>query len=259
MESQCTPKTSESDFRGQNSMAYGVLYIIEKLLEHKCLKWALIAHLNIWNTSYGQKKGRVSNYQFDSRPKKVENRPDLLVCRWRVTYHWKALNEGYNFAFDRISIRGLLAKLWGLQSCKNPNLGNFGSPGTKSHLDVSPVERCRVYYKGEGGGFPQVQVVVSLVCLCCLWFVLTSKVFQLCINHLVWVLCRPVWVSEAYQFFLVPSRSSSTPLYPSKCCEQRSVPRLLFLPLFSTWTHIWVFQVLGSASKLHPSFLWSTL
>jgi hypothetical protein len=30
----------------------------------------------------------------------------------------------------------------------------LGSPGTKSHLDVVPVERCKVYYKGEGGGFP---------------------------------------------------------------------------------------------------------
>ncbi len=26
------------------------------------------------------------------------------------------------------------------------------------------VERRRVHYKGEGGGFPQVQAVVSLVC-----------------------------------------------------------------------------------------------
>jgi len=24
----------------------------------------------------------------------------------------------------------------------------------KSHLDVGPMERSRVYYKGEGGGFP---------------------------------------------------------------------------------------------------------
>jgi hypothetical protein len=30
----------------------------------------------------------------------------------------------------------------------------LGSPETKRHLDVAPVERCRVYYKGEGGGFP---------------------------------------------------------------------------------------------------------
>jgi hypothetical protein len=32
-------------------------------------------------------------------------------------------------------------------------------PGEKSHLDVIPVERCKVYYKGEGGGFPQVWAV----------------------------------------------------------------------------------------------------
>jgi len=37
--------------------------------------------------SYGQKKGRESNWQFDSRPLKVGNRPDSLVRRWRATYH----------------------------------------------------------------------------------------------------------------------------------------------------------------------------
>jgi len=39
----------------------------------------------------------------------------------------------------------------------------FGSLGTKDHLDVGLVERYKVYYKGEGGGFPQVRAVVSLV------------------------------------------------------------------------------------------------
>jgi hypothetical protein len=29
-----------------------------------------------------------------------------------------------------------------------------GVMGEKIHLDVGPVERCKVYYKGEGGGFP---------------------------------------------------------------------------------------------------------
>jgi hypothetical protein len=55
-----------------------------------------------------------------------------------------------------------------VQSCGSFNYGNFGtslgSPGTKSHLDVTPVKKRKVYYKGEGGGFPQVQAVVSLVC-----------------------------------------------------------------------------------------------
>jgi hypothetical protein len=39
------------------------------------------------------------------------------------------------------------------------------SPRTKCHLDVSPMAAHKVYYKGEGGGFPQVQVVVSLMSL----------------------------------------------------------------------------------------------
>ncbi len=41
----------------------------------------------------------------------------------------------------------------------------LGSLGTKCHLDVTPVERHREYYKAEGGGFPQVRVVVSFVSL----------------------------------------------------------------------------------------------
>jgi hypothetical protein len=39
----------------------------------------------------------------------------------------------------------------------------FGSLETKCHLDVGLVERQRVYYKGEGGGFTQVWAVVSLM------------------------------------------------------------------------------------------------
>jgi hypothetical protein len=67
-----------------------------------------------------------------------------------------------------------------------------GVPGEKSQLDVGPMEKPRVYYKGEGGGFPQVRAVVSFVCPCCPWLVLTPKVLQLCTNHFVWVVCRPV-------------------------------------------------------------------
>jgi hypothetical protein len=62
MESRWTPETSKSELRGQNSMACGLIYIIGKLLERRCLKWARIAHLNIWNVSYGQKKGRESKW-----------------------------------------------------------------------------------------------------------------------------------------------------------------------------------------------------
>ncbi len=39
----------------------------------------------------------------------------------------------------------------------------LGSPGTKSHLDVSAVGRHREYYMGEGGGFSRIRAMVSLV------------------------------------------------------------------------------------------------
>jgi hypothetical protein len=130
------------------------------------------------------------------------------------------------------------------QSRKSPNCWNFetptfGTPETKSHLNVAPMERHRVYYKGEGGGFPQVRAVVNLVCPSCSWLVLTSKVLQLCTNHFVLVLCKSVWVSEVCHFFLVPSQSSSTPLYPSIVLWARERALTPYLPLFSIWNSHW--------------------
>jgi len=129
-------------------------------------KWACMGHLDICNTSYGKKKGRES-WQFDSRPLKVGNRPDLDACRWSTTHHWKALEESYKFSSDLIPIRGLSKELW---SFKVPKVQTgtilglfFGSPGTKSHSNVGAAERHKVYYMEEGDGFPRVRAVVSLV------------------------------------------------------------------------------------------------
>jgi len=40
---------------------------------------------------------------------------------------------------------------------------------------VGAAEQHKEYYMGEGGGFPQVQAVVSQVSLCCPWFVPTPR------------------------------------------------------------------------------------
>jgi len=73
-------------------------------------------------------------------------------------YCWKALNKGYNFALNLISIKGLHVKLWAPKVMEVPTLAIWrlplGSPGTKYHLDVGLMESHKVYYKGEGGGFP---------------------------------------------------------------------------------------------------------
>jgi hypothetical protein len=126
-----------------------------------------MSHLDICSTSYDKKKGQESNWQFDSWPLKVGNRPDPGVCKRSATHCWKALNEGYNFSSNLITIGGLHKKLCALKVTGVPTVGILGlplrSPGTKSHLDVAPVESHTVYYMGEVGGLPWVQAVVSLV------------------------------------------------------------------------------------------------
>jgi len=104
LKSSGTPATLKLNSRGQNTSPWNVLYTVGKALKCRCRKWPRMSHLNICSTSYGQKKGRESNWQFDSRPQKVRNRPDPSVCRWNATHRWKALEESYKFAFDLIPI-----------------------------------------------------------------------------------------------------------------------------------------------------------
>jgi hypothetical protein len=162
-----TPKNSERGCRGQNTLHWSVLGTVGKVLKFRCPKWPHMSHLDICSTSYGQKKGRKSNWQFDSRPLKVRNRPDFGACRWSATHHWKALEESYNFGLDLnpIWVRG--EELW-VSKVPRVQTGiisrlHFGSLGKKSHLDASPVESCKEYYMGEGGGFLQVRAVVNQV------------------------------------------------------------------------------------------------
>jgi hypothetical protein len=107
LESSGTPETSKVSCKGQNTSHWGVLYTVGKVLKNRCRKWPRMSHSNICSTSYGQKKGRKSNCQFDSRPLKVGNRPNPNACKWIATHHQKALEESYKFASDFISIRGL--------------------------------------------------------------------------------------------------------------------------------------------------------
>jgi len=58
-----TPEILEFDCKGQNTLNWGIFYIIEKLSKCKCRKWAHMNHLDIYSTSYGKKKGRESNFQ----------------------------------------------------------------------------------------------------------------------------------------------------------------------------------------------------
>jgi hypothetical protein len=106
LESSGTPKNSERDYRGQISLHMSALGVIRKVLKCTFSKWPRIGHLDICSPSYGQKKGRELNWQFDSRPLKVGNRPVPDVRSGSATWRWKALFENNNFGLDLVPIRG---------------------------------------------------------------------------------------------------------------------------------------------------------
>jgi hypothetical protein len=99
-------------------------------------------------------ESQISSLTPDSRPLKVRNRPNLITCRWCVTYHWKDLDEGYNFVSDLIWIEGMHTKLWAPKVTRVPTLGISGFPlrssdgslGTKCHLGANLLARHKVYY-----------------------------------------------------------------------------------------------------------------
>jgi hypothetical protein len=107
-----TPGCLEFNNRGQDTLHWSVLGVIGKVLNCRCLKCPLIGHLDICSPSYGQKKGRESNWQFDSRQLKVRNQPFPEVRIESATWRWKDLDKGYNFGLYLVAIRLRNWKLW---------------------------------------------------------------------------------------------------------------------------------------------------
>ncbi len=112
------------------------------------------------------------------------------------------------------------SQLWQFRDSSLP----FGSPGTKFPLDVGLVGGHKVYYKGEGDGFPQVWAVVSLVSPSLPVVHLNTKSLQLCTNHLVFGFVQVRASSWCLSLFLVPSQSSNMPFYPQNVATQKTCP-----------------------------------
>jgi len=92
-----------------------------------------------------------------SRSRLEECDTALESSRWELQ-HWLNTRPDLNLG------RGVMA----VQSSKSPagTLSglHFGSPTKMCHSDVASVTSRREYYMGEGGGFPRVRAMVSLVC-----------------------------------------------------------------------------------------------
>jgi hypothetical protein len=157
LESFGTPQCLGFDSKAQNTSHWTVLGVIGKVLKRRYRKWPHIGHLDICNPSYGQKKGRESKWQFDSRPLKVRNRPVLDLRIKSTIRRWKELDEGYKFGLDLVAIRLCSRKLWapkvlGLHS--GQFWDNFETPTWESRefmpFGCSPLgESQRILYGGR--------------------------------------------------------------------------------------------------------------
>jgi hypothetical protein len=120
---------------------------LKKVLKCRCPKCPCMNHLDICNTSYGRKKGRESNWQFDSWPLKVRNRPDPSVCKWNATHCWKVCFRPHpNQRSER--------EIMNAHSLESPNRDNFKTPLWESWEKVSFGCKCgrksqRILYGGR--------------------------------------------------------------------------------------------------------------
>jgi len=194
LESSGTLECLEFDSKAQNTSHWGVLSVIGKVLKCRYRKWPRIGHLDICSSSYGQKKGRESNWQFDSRPLKVGNRPlpDLQIES--ATWCWKDLDEGYNFGLDLVAIKLGSRELW---APKVPGLqpgqfrDNFGTPTWESRekepfgCNLSGALQ-RILYGGRWRLPPSPGRGESCVSKCP-WLVPTPKGVPECELTLLWL------------------------------------------------------------------------
>jgi hypothetical protein len=63
-------------------------------------------------------------------------------------------------------------------------------------------------------------------------------------------LCRSKWVNKCLSFFLVPSRSSNTPLYPQSVANQGACPKSLLFHCFHFRLTSEFIKELGSVSLI---------
>jgi hypothetical protein len=112
LESSGTPECLGFNNKAQNTSHWRVLGVIGKVLKRRYGKWPRIGHLDICNPSYGQKKGRESNWQFDSRPLKVGNRPLRDLQIENAIRRWKDIDKGYKFGLNLVAIKLCSWELW---------------------------------------------------------------------------------------------------------------------------------------------------
>jgi hypothetical protein len=140
-ESIGTPKISEFNCRGQNTLHWCALYIIEKLSKCRCWKWARMSHLDISSTSYDKKKRSkvklvvwlLTTKSWEStRPRCVQ-----VACDTPLESSWQELQVCFILHPNQRSEQKVII----LQSGGSPNRDSFRTPPWESRDKKS--FRCR--------------------------------------------------------------------------------------------------------------------
>jgi hypothetical protein len=199
-------------------------------LELRCLKWACMTHFHTSNTWPKERSGiKLAIWLLTTKSRESPRFPCVhAACNIPLKSSWQGLERFFRPHLNQRFAR----KFVGIPIVGISRLP-FGSCGTKWHLGADPVAMHKVYYKGEGGGFPQVRAVMSLGSLCLLVARLCTKVFQLRTNQLVvWFVqvCVSNW---CLSLLLVPILELQHAPLPPKCYEPGSVPQFFTLSLFS--------------------------
>ncbi len=99
LESFGTLECLEFNRKAQNTSHRGVLGVIGKVLKRRYRKWPSIGHSDISSPSYGQKKGRESNWQFDSRPLKSRESTSSWHPIWECDTSFEKNRRGLQLCF----------------------------------------------------------------------------------------------------------------------------------------------------------------
>jgi len=170
----------------------------------------------------------------------------FLAYRWHTTYCWKALNEGYNFALDLVSIKGFHTKLCTPKVIGIPILEilglPFGSPETKWNQVLVSWLGTKYTIKGKVVASPKSGSWWVLWIYVCMWFVHAPKCFNYTLTNLLFGLCKSVWVIELFVNLPSPSWSSSTPLYPRSVVNEGTHPNSISFHYIHLYTYSWVHQ-----------------
>jgi hypothetical protein len=130
-----TPESLERDCRGQNSSPWRVLYIIGKVLKCRCPKWPRMNHLDVCSPSYGQKKGRESNCQFERKRLPTTKSRESTRFTWlQATFHisLESSRRGLQLCFRPHCDRRSAKEVMRPQSLGSPCWRDFGTPTRES-------------------------------------------------------------------------------------------------------------------------------